>query len=171
MRPVTRGLLIATALFTAATLAFGLSLLSLNKQIRQHAGWLDTLEEARRALPDDGSVPEPGALTETLHDLEIVLPQIEAAETTSLTAVRRCTEATLKVVNTSMEDSPRRDERAGAIIELGGTLDELIPEVEDALFLILRKSPRRLQWTVLLGGIAAALAVATIVSGRRRSAY
>lgn len=169
MRPVTRALLIATTLFTAATLAACLSLLSLKSQIAQRAGWLETLEGARSAVTVDGALPEPRALEPTLHDLEIVLPRVEAAEASSLETVRRCTEATLKVVNTSMPDSPRRDEQTGALAELAAALDALIPEVEDDLTLVLRAGPRWLQWTVLLGGVSAVLAVVTLVAGRRRS--
>lgn len=152
----SRTLYAAAAVVAAAAVACVLHVRSVDLQLAQHDRWLQTLETAQVRVPTEGPSLDFGRLQALIDTLGVVLPEIEAAEVTPLQTVRDCTEASLKVTNTSMEDSPRRELRGEAFEELSAALDALIPEV--------RQSAERLTARRLPAyGLAAALGVVTVV--------
>ncbi len=128
--PQFRQLLVAAMIAAAMAVAAFAYGHVLDRHLQRNQGWLDALQTARFLVPSEPPFPSRGALEGALHTLEIALPEIEAAEITELRTVRNGTEAAFKVVNTSMDDSPRRSQRDEAIVELAAALDALIPEVE-----------------------------------------
>ena len=165
--PLFRKLLVAA--IAAAVLAAGTFLYtrSLDTAIDDCHGWVEVLRSARFMVPSQPPFPDHDALKGTLHSLEVALPEIEAAEVTRLTTVRDCTEAALKVVNTSMNDSPRRHLREEALGELAATLDALIPAVE-AGAAAGAGGGSMVTWVMLaLGLLTVGLAVGCLVVGIR----
>ena len=153
----------------AAVTAVGLFLYgrSIDGSIDRHHGWIGALRTAQIMVPSQGPYPDHGALEGVLHSLEVALPEIEAAEATRLQTVRNCTEATLKVVNTSMSGSPRRHLREEALAELHQSLLSLIPEVQQHT-LDLAGKRLLVNWIMLgFGLITVGLAVACLVVGKR----
>ncbi len=152
----SRSLYSAAAVVAAAAVACVLHVRSVDLQLDQHDRWLQTLETAQVRVPAEGPSLDFDRLQELIDTLGVVLPEIEAAEVTPLQTVRDCTEASLKVTNTSMEDSPRRDLRGEAFVELSQTLDALIPEVQQS-------SDRLAARRIPVYGLAGALGVVTVV--------
>lgn len=165
--PLFRKLLVAAV--CAAVLAAGTFLYarSLDTGIEHRNAWVEVLRSARFMVPSQPPFPARAELEGSLHSLEVVLPEIEASEATRLTTVRDCTEAALKVVNTSMVDSPRRHLREEALGELAATLDALIPELE-ASAVSLGQRRAMVTWVMLaLGLITVGLAIGCLVVGMR----
>jgi hypothetical protein len=140
----------------AAAVACLFHVRSVDVEIQQHDRWLQILETAQVRVPTEGPSLDFDRLQELIDTLGVVLPEIEAAEVTDLQTVRDCTEASLKVTNTSMEDSPRREQRGEAFDELSRALDTLIPEVQQS-------SDRLAARRIPVYGVACALGVATVV--------
>lgn len=165
--PLFRQLLVAAMVAAAVALAAFAYGHVLDRDLERHHGWLDALQTARFMVPAEPPYPERGALEGVLHTLEVALPEIEAAEVTQRHIVRDGTEAAFKVVNTSMDDSPRRGQRAEAIAELGAALDNLVPEVERSSREIAARRVLVTRIMGLLGLITVGLAVGSGVVGAR----
>lgn len=151
----TRTYSIAAAVVAAAAVGCLLHVRSVDLRQQQHERWLDTLHTAQTRVPTEGPTLDLDRLEALINTLAVVLPEIEAAEVTQLQTVRDCTEATLKVTNTSMEDSPRRDHRVAAFDELSQALAVLVPEVQQS-------SDRLAAQRVPAYGLAAVLGVVTV---------
>jgi hypothetical protein len=165
--PQFRQLLVAAviaAVMAVAAFAYGHVL---DRDLQRNQGWLDALQTARFLVPSEPPFPDRGVLEGALHTLEIALPGIEAAEVTELRTVRNGTEAAFKVVNTSMDDSPRHGQRSAAIIELAAALDALIPEVERSSHEIAARRVLVTRIMGLLGLITVGLAAGSGLVGAR----
>jgi hypothetical protein len=169
--PLFRQLLVAAMVAAAAAVGAFVYGHAIDRDLDRHQGWLDAIQTARFMVPSEPPFPDRRTLEGALHTLEIALPEIEAAGVTQLRTVRNGTEAAFKVVNTSMDDSPRRSRRGEAIIELAAALDALVPEVERSAHELAVRRVWITRFMGLLGLITVSLAVGSgLVAVRSKTA-